>query len=161
LSDSIFMQRIILIGAQWLNRPSTIFFMMKHTVSRTLHSYNIWHLLLLMLHIQTYCSDDWTTKHANITNSFTKSYPCNRPWRPIGLWDIEDPTFSRQSAHRWRWGCQPHWPEILYSQEDSWYSFLLKCWVDPRAIVWLEGLGQLKNPMTSLGIRPATFWLVA
>jgi hypothetical protein len=27
---------------------------------------------------------------------------CNRPWRPIGLWDVEAPTFSRQSAHRWR-----------------------------------------------------------
>jgi hypothetical protein len=26
-------------------------------------------------------------------------------------------------------------------------------WVDPRAIVRLEGLGQLKYPMTSLGIR--------
>jgi hypothetical protein len=23
--------------------------------------------------------------------------------------------------------------------------------------VWLEGLGQLKNPMTSSGIEPATF----
>jgi hypothetical protein len=33
--------------------------------------------------------------------------------------------------------------------------------VDPRAIVWLEGLGQLKNPMTSSGIEPATFRLVA
>jgi hypothetical protein len=21
------------------------------------------------------------------------SYPCNRPWRPIGLWDVEVPTF--------------------------------------------------------------------
>jgi hypothetical protein len=29
------------------------------------------------------------------------------PWRPIGLWDFEVPTFSRQSAHRWRWGIQP------------------------------------------------------
>jgi hypothetical protein len=26
------------------------------------------------------------------------SYPCNRMWRPV-----EAPTFSRQSAHRWRW----------------------------------------------------------
>jgi hypothetical protein len=26
----------------------------------------------------------------------------NRPWRPIGLWDVKDPTLSRQSAHRWR-----------------------------------------------------------
>jgi hypothetical protein len=32
------------------------------------------------------------------------SYPCNRPRRPIGLWDVEAVTFSRQSAHRWRWG---------------------------------------------------------
>jgi hypothetical protein len=30
------------------------------------------------------------------------SYPCNRPWRPIGLWDVKDPTLSRQSAHRWQ-----------------------------------------------------------
>jgi hypothetical protein len=27
--------------------------------------------------------------------------------------------------------------------------------------VWLEGLGQLKNPMTSSGIEPATIRLVA
>jgi hypothetical protein len=27
--------------------------------------------------------------------------------------------------------------------------------------VWLEGLGQLKNPMTSSGIKAATFQLVA
>jgi hypothetical protein len=29
-----------------------------------------------------------------------KSYPSNRPWRPIRLWDVKDPTLSRQSAHR-------------------------------------------------------------
>jgi hypothetical protein len=33
--------------------------------------------------------------------------------------------------------------------------------VDPRAIAWLEGLDQLKNAMTSSGIEPATFRLVA
>jgi hypothetical protein len=27
--------------------------------------------------------------------------------------------------------------------------------------MWLKGLGQLKNPMTSSGIEAATFWLVA
>jgi hypothetical protein len=37
----------------------------------------------------------------------------------------------------------------------------VKDWVDPRVIVRLEGLGQLKNPMTSLGFEPATFRLVA
>jgi hypothetical protein len=34
-------------------------------------------------------------------------------------------------------------------------------YLDPRAIVRLEGLGQLKNPMTSSGIEPANFRLVA
>jgi hypothetical protein len=33
-------------------------------------------------------------------------------------------------------------------------------WVDPRAIVQLEGLGQLKKS-TSLGLEPATFRFVA
>jgi hypothetical protein len=34
-------------------------------------------------------------------------------------------------------------------------------WVDLRAIVRLEELGQMKNAMTSSGIEPATFRLVA
>jgi hypothetical protein len=33
---------------------------------------------------------------------YKKSYPCNRPWRTIGFWDVEALTFSRQSAHRWQ-----------------------------------------------------------
>jgi hypothetical protein len=30
------------------------------------------------------------------------SYHCNRKWRPIELWYVEDSTLYRQSAHRWR-----------------------------------------------------------
>jgi hypothetical protein len=37
----------------------------------------------------------------------------------------------------------------------------VRAWVNPRAIVRLKGLGQLKNPMTSSGFDPATFLLVA
>jgi hypothetical protein len=57
--------------------------------------------------------------------------PCNRPWRSIGLWDVEAPTFSRQSDHRWRWGYQPYAPAAVYLQEDSWYSFLLEAQPTP------------------------------
>jgi hypothetical protein len=40
----------------------------------------------------------------------------------MGLWDVEAPTFYRQSANKWLWGCQPYAPVVLYSQEDSWLS---------------------------------------
>jgi hypothetical protein len=30
--------------------------------------------------------------------------------KAIGFWVIEAFTFSRQSAHRWQWGCQPYRP---------------------------------------------------
>jgi hypothetical protein len=36
------------------------------------------------------------------------NYHCNRPWRPIGLWDEEAATISWPSAHRWQWVCQPY-----------------------------------------------------
>jgi hypothetical protein len=42
----------------------------------------------------------------------------------------------------------------LILQEDSWYSFLLE------AIVWLDGSGQLENPMASSEFEPVTSRLV-
>jgi hypothetical protein len=123
---------------------------------------------------------------------YAPSYPCNRAWRPIPLSDVEVPTFSRQSAHKWRWGYQPYAPSYpwnrpwrpiglwdvkvptsldnrltdggkvvsfmrrppLYPQGNSWYSFLLEAQSTPRAMMRLEGLGQLKNPMTFSGSIP-------
>jgi hypothetical protein len=44
--------------------------------------------------------EGWKMRSINLTVSdidvyiLIKSYPCNRPWRPIGLWDVEAPTFS-------------------------------------------------------------------
>jgi hypothetical protein len=56
----------------------------------------------------SYCTV-WETLLGELTLWFTfwnanrrNSYPCSRPWRPIGLWDVEGPTLSRESAHRWR-----------------------------------------------------------
>jgi hypothetical protein len=46
-------------------------------------------------------------------------------------------------------------------QEDSCFLFLLEANSNPKAIVRLGGLGQLKNPMTSSGFEPVTSQLVA
>jgi hypothetical protein len=51
-------------------------------------------------------------------------------------------------------------PAVLYPQDDAWYAFLLEAESTPRAIVRLEGLGQFNDPVTPLGIEPATFRLV-
>jgi hypothetical protein len=88
-------------------------------------------------------------------------YLCNRPWRPIELWGTQAPTFSRQSAYRWRWGCQLYAPAALYATEKLLAFISVRGWVGLRATVRLEGLGRLKNPMTSSGLEAATFRLVA
>jgi hypothetical protein len=73
-----------------------------------------------------------------------------RSWRPISLWDVEAPTFSIQSAHRWWWVYQPCAPAALNPPGRFLVLISVRGWVDPRVIVQLEGLGQLKNPMVSI-----------
>jgi hypothetical protein len=78
---------------------------------------------------------------------------------PVRLWDVEVPTFSSQSAHRWRWGCTPYAPTILTSRKFH--------WVEPRVLVRLEGLGKwneccdiqnrnLDLPASSKALQPTT-----
>jgi hypothetical protein len=61
----------------------------------------------------------------------SKAIPVTGRGRLLGLWDVKDPTFSSQSPHRWRWGCEPHTSSAHYPQEDSWYSFLLEAESNP------------------------------
>jgi hypothetical protein len=53
-----------------------------------------------------------------------------------------------------------HFPPLPIRQY-SWYSCLLRGWVDPRAIVGLEGLYQWVIPVTPLEIEQMVLWLVA
>jgi hypothetical protein len=62
----------------------------------------------------------------------------------MGLWDVENPTLSRQSAHRWLLGCQPYTPTTLYPINLP-VLISFTGWVNPRAIVWLKGLVALKK----------------
>jgi hypothetical protein len=85
------------------------------------------------------------------------SYPSNRLCTPTRLWDVDDITLSRQSAHRCGWGCQQcSTPQKLF--------FLLlilifvRGWVNHKG---QEGLGKLKKFTNLINLEPTTFWLEA
>jgi hypothetical protein len=67
---------------------------------------------ILYLHKLALTSPTSVGRSVGIVRSRTKATqlvkrhncPRNRPWRPIGLWDVEAPTLSRQSVHRGRFG---------------------------------------------------------
>jgi hypothetical protein len=81
------------------------------------------------------------------------SYPCNRPWRAIVLWDVEAPTFSLDNrltdggkfvSHMRRPLTLPPTRKIPGTH----------FWVNPKVIVRLEGTGDL--PACSIEPQPTT-----
>jgi hypothetical protein len=73
------------------------------------------------------------------------SYPCCRPWRPIGERYAEDSILSRHSALTWRLGCQPYAPAALYTQKYLLVFISVSGGVNPTVMVWLEGFGKVKK----------------
>ena len=97
------------------------------------------------------------------------SVPFNVPYRlschctglhwPRGLQEVEAPRMFWQWAHEGGQVVRPvHWPP-LPAREDTWYSFPLRGWVDPRTMMRLEGLSQWKISKTPLGV-PCKYRLI-
>jgi hypothetical protein len=78
-----------------------------------------------------------------------------------GFQDVEAPRISRHLAHEGGKVVSLKYRSLLPPQVIFLVLIFVIGWVNPRAIVWLEGLCQWKIPVTSTGIGPATFWLLA
>jgi hypothetical protein len=82
------------------------------------------------------------------------SYPCNRPWRPIGLWDVEAPAFSLDNRLTDGGKVVSLTRRPPFKPPGRFLVLIsVRGWVDPRTTVRLEELGKLKQS-TSWGSNP-------
>ena len=96
------------------------------------------------------CKVWWHTKLKS------KAIPIQVWTRSLRLQEAEVPIISRYSAHEGGKSVSPmYWLPLLPRR----YLVLIfgRGWVDPRATLQPGGFGQLKIPMTPLGIKPTTF----
>jgi hypothetical protein len=121
----------------------------------------------IRLHVTSRLASGEDGVQQTVNNSFGvifskngKAIPATGRGGPWG-WDVEVPTYSRQSAHTWRWG-QHYAPAGRPLPPERFLVLIsVRGWVDPRAIVRLVGIGQLRYPITSSGTEPAIIRLAA
>jgi hypothetical protein len=104
-------------------------------------------------------AEQCSTKHKYITSKCKVTQSHYRPGQTLRV--PGGSQISRQSALEGGKGCQPHAPAAFISQEIFLVLISVRGWVEPRAIVWPEGLCQWKLPVTPWEIKLATFRLVA
>jgi hypothetical protein len=78
----------------------------------------------------------------------------NGPWGP---WACETSKFPHFLDNRLTDGGESYAPTALYSPGGFLVLISVRDWVDPRAVVRLEGLTQMKNPMPLSGIELGRF----
>ena len=88
-----------------------------------------------------------------------KSVPLQAWSGPEGSRKLRFPDFMTAAQEGGKFVSLMHQPHLPPGNPPV--THFCRGWVDPRAIVWSEGLCQSKIPMTPSGIEPATFWFVA
>jgi hypothetical protein len=105
--------------------------------------------------------DPWTVQP--IASCYTDWATCRKvkgPDRSWGFQEVKARRFQNNNLMKVVMLSALH-TGCLYPQEIYLVFISVTGWVNTRAVVWLEGICQWEIQMTPLGIKDATFWLVA